>query len=233
MAKRVFSTCVIALSVAALSAAAGPQQELEAALATTYQLTKTGIDRLRITQPGTVLVVTADGIRGDLASDMTYSENKVVDGKVAQRGGVLAAMQGKETNRVLKKGDKVFVYKLDVKDDAVNMILLTTETYDVNVKGSTKQMRYKALLSFKVPKETLATMSVADAKGMLSHVVVPEAEAIATATAPKAIALGQTFAQVEEVLGKPTRIIDLGAKITWVYPDMKVVFGDGKIVDVQ
>ena len=49
----------------------------------------------------------------------------------------------------------------------------------------------------------------------------------------KTIALGQTRLEVEAILGKPERIVDLGAKVTYVYKDMKVIFVDGKVSDVQ
>jgi hypothetical protein len=47
------------------------------------------------------------------------------------------------------------------------------------------------------------------------------------------IALGQSIDQVTAALGSPTRIIDLGAKKIYTYPDMKVIFQNGKVSDVQ
>jgi hypothetical protein len=47
------------------------------------------------------------------------------------------------------------------------------------------------------------------------------------------IALGQTADQVTAALGNPPRIIDLGAKKIYTYPDMKVIFQNGKVSDVQ
>lgn len=47
------------------------------------------------------------------------------------------------------------------------------------------------------------------------------------------IALGQSIAQVTAALGNPARIIDLGVKKIYSYPDMKVVFQNGKVSDVQ
>jgi hypothetical protein len=52
------------------------------------------------------------------------------------------------------------------------------------------------------------------------------------ASAPT-IALGQTPDQVTGVLGTPKQIVDLGSKKIYKYPDMKVVFTDGKVSDVQ
>jgi len=61
----------------------------------------------------------------------------------------------------------------------------------------------------------------------------PPAPAPPPAAAPVTVSLGQTMDQVTSSMGQPTRIIDLGAKKIYVYKDMKVVFHDGKVSDVQ
>jgi hypothetical protein len=53
------------------------------------------------------------------------------------------------------------------------------------------------------------------------------------AAAPKTIALGQTTDQVVGNLGQPQKIVNLGAKQMYFYPDMKVIFINGKVTDVQ
>jgi hypothetical protein len=50
---------------------------------------------------------------------------------------------------------------------------------------------------------------------------------------PKTISLGQTIDQVTANFGQPTKVIKLGAKQIYVYPDMKVTFVGGKVTDVQ
>ena len=55
----------------------------------------------------------------------------------------------------------------------------------------------------------------------------------APAQAPKTISLGQTEEEVVAILGEPKKIVNLGAKQIYYYPDMKVVFTDGKVADVQ
>ena len=47
------------------------------------------------------------------------------------------------------------------------------------------------------------------------------------------IAMGQSIDMVTAKLGNPTRIIDLGAKKIYTYPDMKIIFLNGKVSDVQ
>lgn len=77
----------------------------------------------------------------------------------------------------------------------------------------------------------MAEVEFAKVKAAIAQVIIPESEAQAAAT--KTISLGQTTAQVEEVLGRPERIVNLGPKVTYIYKDMKVIFQDGKVADVQ
>jgi hypothetical protein len=50
---------------------------------------------------------------------------------------------------------------------------------------------------------------------------------------PPTISIGQTPDQVIAAVGQPTRIVDLGAKKIYTYPDMKVIFMNGTVSDVQ
>ena len=92
-------------------------------------------------------------------------------------------------------------------------------------------MRYKGAVKFLYPKGSGPGKQVADIKAIIDPVLLPETEA--SAVNAKTIALGQTRLEVEAILGKPERIVDLGAKVTYVYKDMKVIFVDGKVSDVQ
>ncbi len=50
---------------------------------------------------------------------------------------------------------------------------------------------------------------------------------------PQTIEKGQTPDQVEAALGKPDKIVNLGAKQLYIYKDMKITFVNGKVSDVQ
>jgi hypothetical protein len=223
-------TTVLALT-SGVSAMANDHDALKTALETKYQLTKTGIDRVRITQPGTVFILQKDGISGDLSSDATFLNNKVKDGQIAQAGGFMAAMQDKKTSRNLKVGDRVYLFRLDIKDDQVWFFVITADTYDVSVRGSTMQTRYKSQLSFELGKEFMATATPEAVEKAIETVVIPESEVKAAST--KSVDLGQTPTQVEDAMGRPDKIVHLGAKMIYVYKDMKIVFVDGKVSDVQ
>ena len=224
------STAVLVLGMIT-TASGGDRSALEDALKSKYEFTKTGIDRVRITQPGTVLVIQKEGISGDLSSDMSFLNNKVRDGQVAQAGGFGAMMQGKKTSRDLKVGDKVYLFKIEAKDDQVRYFIITCDTYDVNVHGSTRQTRYKALLSFELGKDFLETANADSVKKVVDTVIAPEAEVKAANT--KSVELGQTPEQVQAILGRPDKTVNLGTKKFYVYKDMKIVFVDDKVADVQ
>ena len=62
---------------------------------------------------------------------------------------------------------------------------------------------------------------------------MPQTEPAPPDSGPKTISMGQTPDQVVAILGQPSKIIDLGSKKTYIYSDMRVIFVDGKVADVQ
>ena len=205
---------------------------LKETLESSYPLTKRAtLSPDRITQQGVILVINKAGIAADPSSDLRYSETFVRNGAVGEQGGATSAVFSKENTRVFKPGERVYVTDIKVGDDHVMLLLLSLDMFDVVKKGSTKQTRYKGALIFKFDNGYLSTADPAKIKQAISEVVSTEAEAATANT--KTIELGQTPEQVETILGKPGKIVNLGQKITYIYPDMKVVFVDGKVADVQ
>lgn len=51
--------------------------------------------------------------------------------------------------------------------------------------------------------------------------------------APVQVTTGLTIAQVTTMLGQPKTVVNLGAKQIYVYPEMKITFAVGKVVDIQ
>ncbi len=80
------------------------------------------------------------------------------------------------------------------------------------------------LMALKYPDAVLG-----DAKQQVASQTAPQPELKET----KIVELGQTPEQVEKALGRPDKIVNLGAKKVYVYKDMKIVFTDGKVADVQ
>jgi hypothetical protein len=50
---------------------------------------------------------------------------------------------------------------------------------------------------------------------------------------PPTVSLGMTPSEVQSMLGPPRRVVDLGQKKMFIYDDMKVIFMDGRVSDVQ
>ncbi|HTW49877.1 MAG TPA: hypothetical protein VMD92_18105 [Acidobacteriaceae bacterium] len=67
----------------------------------------------------------------------------------------------------------------------------------------------------------------------MAPIAPPPPPSDAAAPPPKTVSLGQTRDQVTAVLGQPQKVVKLGAKEIDYYPDMKVIFMNGKVSDVQ
>lgn len=215
---------LIALLVPTHAEAAKPtwRKALEESLASTYELSRVSIDSTRITKPGSLLVIRKENISGDVAGTLSFAKNKVIDGKV---------QQGTAAGNVFKPGEKVYVRGLYVTDTEVQFSLLSCDMYEVNVHGTTQKTRYQLAVNFVFPKGTLETADAAAVKKVVDEVLATEATVNAVKTAT--VELGQTPEQVETALGKPETAVKLGAKMTYVYKTMKVIFQDGKVADVQ
>lgn len=62
--------------------------------------------------------------------------------------------------------------------------------------------------------------------------IVAEAS-IANAVQTKSVDIGMAPDQVKQILGNPANTINLGPKTIFVYKNMKVIFVDAKVSDVQ
>jgi hypothetical protein len=230
-ARRVIVAVVLVQFVGvALAGAQSWKSELERALENSVYIkskySKLGIER--VTEPGTVLVVKQDGILAQpLFSSLTHP-TLVRDGQVRQAGGVSAFLSS-GSDRSFKVGERVYLYDVDVNDKNIELLIVTCDFHDVIDHGRTRQTRYKGFLRFEFPEGALATATPEALEELFSKVISKES----AEQAPKTIELGQTQEQVETILGKPERIVKLADKVTYFYKDMKVIFVDGKVVDVQ
>jgi hypothetical protein len=89
--------------------------------------------------------------------------------------------------------------------------------------------RYRAELNVKFPG--LDSMTADDVKKTIDTVVADPA--VASAVESKTVKLGMSTDEVKKSLGNPDKIVDLGAKQVYIYKDMKIVFVDSKVSDVQ
>src|SRR5260370_4019656 len=229
---KVLSLAALAIGIVIPAVASDWKDALKESLEASYPLSKrASFSPDRITQQGVVLVIQKQGIAADPSSDGRYSITFVRDGQLGEQGGAMVAFFGKKNTRVFKPGEKVYVIGIKVDDDYVMLELMSCDMFDVVKMGSTKQTRYKSALSFKFDKEPLPALTPEKIKAAISPILATEGEAAAQNT--KTISLGQTPEQVEAILGKPDKIVNLGPKVTYIYKDMKVIFQDGKVSDVQ
>ena len=204
------------------------------ALIAAYPLTKVGMtglvqfDYARITQPGAILVVRLPGIYADLANTKNVIVNtNYQDGQLTQATGFAAAFGGNTgQSRTLNPNEKVYVTQITVRKDSVLMELLTT---DVTTLGDGRGTRYRAELNVKLPN--LDNMTPEDVKKTIDTVIADPATA--SAVESKTIKLGMSPDEVKKSLGNPDKIVDLGPKQVYIYKDMKVVFLNSQVSDVQ
>ena len=163
----------------------------------TWKQSKVGIDRLRVTEPGTIFVLQKDGITGDLATDATFSRNTIVDGQVRAPKGVVAVLQDKRTNHLFTAGDKAYLWKVAAEGDDLILYLLSYQTYSVNENGGrSTQMRYKMMLDFKLAG--LPSTDWNHLKAKIVDIIRPENEA--KPTEAKDLSLNQNAPESKTVI---------------------------------
>jgi len=168
---------------------------------------------------------------------------------------------GKEqTTKLFVKGDKVYPTHIDVnlEKDQVTMGIVACDTCN-----KTDPPTYnKANVVFQFPKGALAKASAGDVEDTIGQLLSISdsgqqdqgggqqqggdqqqgaqgdqqgggGQQAAAQQEPASVEVGMTPAQVEAALGKPDKKVTLPSKTTYYYKDMKVIFKDGKVADVQ
>ncbi len=232
---RALITVSLVCALAPVAAFSAPNSKaMREALIADYPLTKVGMtglaqfDYTRITQPGAILAVRVPGIYADLANTKNVIINtNLTNGQLTQATGFAAAFGGNTGHsRTLNPQEKVYVTMTTVRKDSVLMELLTT---DVTTLGDGQGTRYRAELNIKLPN--LDTMTPEDVKKTIDTVIADPATA--SAVESKTIKLGMSPDEVKKSLGNPDKIVDLGPKQVYIYKDMKVVFLNSQVSDVQ
>jgi hypothetical protein len=152
--------------------------------------------------------------------------------------------------------------KTDSKGDVLKFSILTAESLDVAGQGAQKKFTASVSFHFKkgyldeTPPEDLeqaieavmapdsGTDQAQSGGGAPAQPQRPSAppQAVAPppppppaapAGPPPTITIGESSTQVLQALGMPQQMIDLGKKKTFIYKNMKVIFVDDKVSDVQ
>jgi hypothetical protein len=161
---------------------------------------------------------------------------------------------GAQNIRYFAVGEKVYpvMVKIDAKKDKITVVVIECQPSG----GETGPSNYMSSVVFQFAKGYLGTAGAAQIEDTIGRVFTvsgdqtlpnqSEAKAGAPQTQdapqdapeepqpePQTIRIGQTIDQVVSAIGKPEKIVDLGAKQIYVYKDLKVTFANGKVSDVQ
>jgi hypothetical protein len=263
-----------AAAMAGLVASAQDKAAIQKKLESVYTITQPTADKTDIVTAGSILVLQKGNLVMTEATKADVNQNKYQDGKITQNAlsntrGFLRKIPGvappanAPNLRTFVKGEKMWVTKIEIKDNAVVMELFTDQMGD---------FRYRALLTFfgkgPLPSPDQVAQTVAEvftvqpadnaaptgdqaaAPAAAPAVAAAPAPAPAAAAAPppipppppppdepaappKTISLGQTIDEVVANFGQPTKKAKVGTKDIYYYPDLKVTFVNGKVSDVQ
>jgi hypothetical protein len=163
-----------------------------------------------------------------------------------------------QTTHLMKKGDKVYPTKIDVKVDKDVVLLSIVECDTCN--NTDPPTWAKANVEFQFPKGSLAKASAGDVEDTIGQLLAISDDSQQGGGdqqqggqqqggqqggqdqgggqqqgggEPQTIQMGMTTDQVQASLGQPSKVVNLGPKQIYVYKDLKVTFLNGRVVDVQ
>jgi hypothetical protein len=227
------------------------------------QFALTKFDRFELKQAGTVLLVQKEGIgavpgSGVVFAGPTFGTN-YKDGRI--RRDLLSALVANKTEglRNLAIGEGVYLLKVQVTDSNV---IFDIQACGACNRASPDPNPMRATVTFPFRKGFLENTPFEQIMGTIGEVFTfansapppqpPPPLPVATEAAPPLpaappavqppvepapeparIELGQTLEQVQAILGKPDKVVDLGSKKIYLYKDLKITFVDGQVSDVQ
>jgi len=235
-------------------ASAWGQVSLQEQLASQYKVAKVGADSggFAVIDAGTLLSVQKGGLLGVPWKNMGMCPSKYQDDTFHASAGFCAAMV-KEISRYFQVGDKVYPTKVDVNlgKEKVSFTVVSCDACN----GVNPPNPMKSEVVFQFAKGYLEKAGVGDVEDVIGKVFMisddsqqggqaqqgngqgsqaqPPQQPAEQQPEPQTIQLGMTTDQVQAAMGKPEKIVNLGAKQIYVYKDLKVTFQNGKVADVQ
>jgi hypothetical protein len=206
------------------------KNELIQKLEAIYPLSKLNFTMTTVKETGGVIVLQLDGVAGTPSENL--GDTILVPPSNRYLGpGKLKVSDSGSLSRIFKSGDRFYVYKISLVGNGFMFYIISVDSFPFNtVQGAALQSHYEAVVIFDFDKID-QNADVGKLKAAFDNVFKVESEA--NAIHSKTVELGQTLEQVEATLGKPGKVISLGPKTIYVYSDIKVVFVDGKVSDVQ
>jgi hypothetical protein len=222
--------------------------EIQTRLNGEFKRTKMTADRSDIATAGSVLVLHKDGLvmcsTAAIASPTnTYKNGAISFGFGANMAwGMALAPANQQTTAIPQRkfvtGEKFWVTDYTVKPDGVVFQFYSDPYNDVRYYGQLKFPFQKNIAPpadevMKTIEEVITAEADTQEAAPAENAAPAQQAAAQPAATPKTIALGQTTDEVVGILGQPQKIVNLGAKQMYFYPDMKVIFTNGKVTDVQ
>jgi len=153
--------------------------------------------------------------------------------------------------KYFKAGDKVYASKIDVHldKDSVSMLIVSCDTCN-----KTDPPTYnKANVVFQFGKGALAKASAGEVEDTIGQLLAisedtgqgdqqqgqdqqgqgQQQQQQQQQSQPQSIQMGMTMDQVTSAMGQPEKTVNLGPKQIYVYKDLKVIFINGRVADVQ
>jgi hypothetical protein len=223
--------------------------ELQKRLTAEFKRTKMTADRSDIATAGSVLDLHKDGLVMASTEAVAPPTNTYKNGTISfgfganMAWGMQLAPANQQTTAIAQRkfvtGEKFWVTDYTIKPDGVVFVFYSDPYNDVRYYGQLKFPFAKNVIPpaddvIKTIEEAItAEADTPEAPAADNASPAAPAPAAQPSAPPKTIALGQTTDQVVAILGQPQKIVNLGAKQMYFYPDMKVIFTNGKVSDVQ
>jgi hypothetical protein len=222
--------------------------EIQKRLAAEFTRTERTADRSDIATAGSVLVLHKDGLVMCSAAAIASPTNTYKNGTISfafganMAWGMALAPANQPTTAIPQRkfvaGEKFWVTEYVVKPDGVVFQFYSDPYNDVRYYGQLKFAFVKNLVPpadevMKTIEEVITAEADTQEAAPAENAAPAQQAAAPPAAAPKAIALGQTTDEVLGILGQPQKIVNFGAKQMYFYPDVKVIFTNGKVTDVQ
>jgi len=246
---------ILTLALAAAAPALRAQDsraEIQKRLTAEFKRTKMTADRSDIATAGSVLDLHKDGLLMATTQAIAPPTNTYKNGTISfgfganMAWGMQLAPANQQITTVAQRkfvtGEKFWVTDFTIKPDGVVFVFYSDPYNDIRYYG---QLKFPFVKNVAPPAdevikeiEEVITAEADTQQAAPADNAAPPAQAAEQAPAPssapsKTIALGQSTDQVIEILGQPQKIVNLGAKQMYFYPDMKVIFTNGKVTDVQ
>lgn len=145
------------------------KDQLQQSILTFIKLTAVSSDGVSIANAGSLLAVAKDGIAANLTSLTPTSH--VRGGVIRKSGGLLSAVFSSSSDRNFKLDEQVYLTKVSIKDDAIELFLVSSKTETIEVQGSRQKARYRGVLSFDFPKGNLSTADFASVRDTIAAVL--------------------------------------------------------------